>query len=120
MFDWFREIADEMHGINTDAARLEKLQKKELEKAERYIFSKKSKTWIIALSVLYIIIAGLSIFSIKNFEGTMFIILKNIAMSAIALATIFALLIGGKKGELSALVLIFIFVFCLFLSLTLL
>lgn len=43
MFDWFREIADEMHGINTDAARLEKLQKKELEKAERYIFSKNRK-----------------------------------------------------------------------------
>lgn len=116
MFDWFKDMANEFAGIDSTAARKEVLEKKEAAKSERYIFSKRAKTTTVFLAIIYIIMSGTTISMMKNIEGSILIILKNIFMSIVAIFIIFALIFGKKKGEVAALIGIFVFVVGLFLS----
>lgn len=119
MFDWFRDMAKEMAGIDSEAAKKELLEKKAIEKSNRYIFTKKAKTLVIALAVIYIFMSGSTIALLKDVDGTLLLILKNIVMSILAIFIILSLIVGKKKGELAAVIGIFVFVVCLFLSVVL-
>lgn len=119
MFDWFRDMAREAAGIDSEAVKKEILAKKEIDKSKRYIFSKKAKIIIVALGLFYVVMSGTTINVLKDIEGTLLIIIKNIVMSILSILVIFALLFGKKKGEMVALIGIFLFVIGLFLSIVL-
>lgn len=118
MFDWFTDLRDKALGIDIDALKLE-MKEREKEERKRYlIFSTKAKIWIITLLLIYI---TLSIFSIRlaNASNELPSIIKNILMSAVAIFTIITLLIGSKTSEKLSVIGIFVFLFGLFVSMTL-
>lgn len=114
MFDWFRDITYELGGIDSNAAKVERAAKKEQKKINRFIFSKTSKTVIIMMGSLYIIMAMSFIFSkgmaVKNILMTG----VYIVMSMTAVTVILALVFGKKKGEIIALTGMFVFALELF------
>ncbi|MBD5403021.1 hypothetical protein HDR58_09560 [bacterium] len=118
MFDWFREIGEELGGIDSVAAKKERMEKKEKERLNTFIFSGKMKLLIICLGILYIIMSGSTIKTLIA-EGRIAIIIKRIVMMINAAIVIFALCFGKKKGEIVALIGAFIFVLLLFLSIIL-
>lgn len=117
MFDWFREVAEELSGIDSAAAKKERMEKREQKKLDRFIFSRGAKATIIVLGLLYIIMTVSTLGAVKNMSANATgVIVKSILMSILAIVVIFALLIGKKKGEIVALVGTFIFVVGVFLS----
>lgn len=116
MFDWFREMAEELGGIDSVSAKKERMEKKEEKKKNQFIFSSGMKILFIVLGVLYVIMAGSAIIALKGTPQATPYILKYIVMSIIAILVVFALVFGKKKGEIVALVGAFIFVVGLFLS----
>lgn len=117
MFDWFREVGEELRGIDSAAAKKERMEKQEQKKIDRFIFSRGAKALIIVLGLLYIIMTICTIGVVKNMaENAVAFIVKSILMSIIAIVVIFALLVGKKKGEIVALVGTFIFVVGMYLS----
>lgn len=116
MFDWFREMGQELSGIDSEVAKKERKEKQELKKLNKFIFSKSAKIGTIILAVLYIVMAGSMISFLKNDGEHLLQIIKYIVMSIIAIVVIFSLVFGKKKGEIVALIGAFIFVVGLFLS----
>lgn len=116
MFDWFREMGEELRGIDSEAAKKERMEKRELKKLNRYIFSGGMKALTIALGTLYVVMAGSMIMALRTMPQTMPYIVKYVLMSIIAIVVIFALVFGKKKGEIVALIGAFVFVVGLFLS----
>lgn len=117
MFDWFIEMGLEMSGVDTVAAKKERMEKREQKKLNRYIFSYGMKVLIIAMGILYVAMAGSVIIMLRTlFLNATAQIVKYVLMSVDAIVVIFALLVGKKKGEIVALVGVFIFVVGLFLT----
>lgn len=119
MFDWFKEMKLELGGIDSNAVKKERLEKAELKKLNRFIFSKGMKALIVALAVLYILISVSMIIALKSIGGQVLQIAKYTAMSILAITVIFALVFGKRKGEMVALITSFIFVIGLFISIVL-
>jgi hypothetical protein len=116
MLDWFREIGQELVGIDSEAAKKERKEKEELKKLNKFIFSKTTKVAIIILAIIYIFMAGNMIYLLKSYKGYLLQIVKYIIMSILAIIIIFSLIFGKKKGEIVALIIGFIFIVMLFLS----
>lgn len=116
MFEWFREIGEEIGGIDSAAAKKERLEKKELKKTNRYIFSSGTKALIIVLGAVYLLMAGTMIVTLKGMPETTLQIVKYALMSIIDIVVLFSLIFGKKKGEIIALVGGIIFVVGLFFS----
>jgi len=116
MFEWFRDMGHELSGLDSRATKKERMEKREQKKLNRFIFTGGTKALIIALGVLYIVMAGSMIIALRGVEETAPHIVKYIAMSIIDLVVIFSLIFGKKKGEIIALVGAFVFVVGLFLS----
>lgn len=72
------------------------------------------KILIIALGVLYVVMAGSMIVALKGTAEATPYIFKYAIMSIVSLVVIFALIFGKKKGEIVALVGSFIFVVGMF------
>lgn len=119
MFDFFRYMADEFSGIDTETAYKEKREReereREIEKENRIIFSKKAKKIIIGLAVFYLLLTFATVVALKGFM-TLPIVLFYIVKMMLAIGTIIALLIGKKKGETTALALIVAFFLIMFVS----
>lgn len=116
MFDWFREMGEELGGIDSVASKKERMEKREQKKLNRFIFSSGMKILIIALGVLYVVMAGSMIVALKGTAEATPYIFKYAIMSIVSLVIIFALIFGKKKGEIVALVGSFIFVVGMFFS----
>lgn len=116
LFDWFREVGEELCGIDSESARKQRMEKKEQKKVDCFIFSRGTKIAVILLGLLYVVMAGSTILALKGLPGVGLIILKYVLMSVLAIAVVFALLFGKKKGEIVALAGAFVFVVVLFLS----
>lgn len=119
MFDFFKDMGLELKGIDSNAAKKERMEKREQKKLNRFIFSRGAKALVITMGVLYIFMAGSMIIALKDVTGATPHIVKYIAMSIADLVVIVALIFGKKKGEIVALVVAFIFVVGLFLSIVL-
>lgn len=120
MFDWFREVGEELSGIDCTAAKKERMEKKEQRKLNCFIFSNEMKILIIVCGIVYLVMAGSMIVALKGTAEAILYIVKHIIMSLVDIVVIFALIFGKKKGELVALIGVFIFVVGLFLSTVLL
>ncbi|BAL01881.1 hypothetical protein OBV_p-00260 (plasmid) [Oscillibacter valericigenes Sjm18-20] len=116
MFDWFRYVAEEMGGIDSEAAKRERLEKKEKAKLNRFIFTKLSKAIVIAAGVLYLSSAGAAVFAMKSTGYSIPFIVKFFVLSVVDIGVIISLVTGKKKGEIAALIGCFVFVVILYLS----
>ena len=117
MFDFFREMGEELAGIDSDAARKHRKEKAEQKKLDRFIYTRGMKTLTITLGILYVLIAVSAIIALRTIaSGAGLQIVKYIFMSIVAIVVIFALIFGKKKGEIVAVIGTFIFVVGLFLS----
>ena len=117
MFDFFREVIDEAHGIDSVKAAQARQEQKEKKRAERFIFSWGAKAIVISLCVLYAALAvcGISVFvrsgNLSSYAGT---IIRLSAMLLLSLTTMIALFTKQKKGEVVALACALIFIFLQF------
>lgn len=119
MFDWFRDIGLELGGIDSKAAKKERMEKREQKKLNRFIFTGGMKVLIIVLGVLYLFLSGSMIIALRSVDNSAPQIVKYIAMSIVDMVVIISLIFGKKKGEMIALVGVFLFVVGLFLSVVL-
>ena len=110
MFDFFRDIALEMSGIDSKAAKEEREEKREEKRKQRFIFSRSAKVITFVFGILYLIVAGLNIAMMKQ-SGTMeFVSIIRFSLLTICdIAAMVCLAIGKKKTEIAALILIFVF-----------
>lgn len=116
MFDWFMDTAMELRGIDVNATKRAMEEKKRQERESRFIFSSKAKVITISMGCLYLLMTGSLLFATKGEGVSLTYIIKSIFLSLIDIVAIVAILTGKKKGEIVALVLVFIFVVTLYLS----
>jgi len=122
MFEYFRDIANEMNGIDMKAARLEREERLAQEKLSRFIFSKKIRRTVVVICCVSIFIS-ISIIAVavntyrENYVGNENIfpvVIWNVLLIIISVIVGVSLLNGTKKGELIALVGSFIYVVLLY------
>lgn len=116
MFDWFREVGEELIGINSEAAKKERTEKKQCQKGNCFIFSRNMKILFIICGVLYLFMAAGTVSILRNQNGSFLAVLKYVLLSFLDLFVLFALLFGKQKGEIAALAGSFVFITGLFFS----
>ena len=125
MFDWFRDMAMEVTGKNSDKEELKRRAKREREKKEKIIFFKRTKRTVYVLGVLYLIMGSMSLYvSVRiansaGYSGTgvgTWKFVKYAVLSAIDIAAMICLLTKERKAEIAAVVLVIIFMTFMYLS----
>lgn len=116
MFDWFVDTAMQLRGIDAKKVRREKEEKKRLREADKFIFSQKSKIVIAVMGVLYLIMTVSLVAATKGEGLSMAYMIKSLFLGLIDIAALVAMLIGKKKGEIIAAVLVVIFVATMYIS----
>lgn len=119
MFDFFKDVVREISGIDSESARKQRREKEEREKLNRFIFSQKNKTMIIVLGVLYLVMAIATVSAAKNLSNPIATIITYSVLGMLDVATLISLIFCGKKGEIAALICIFLFVCGMVLSIML-
>ncbi len=110
MFDWFKDVVEELNGIDSSYEKEKKLSKVKKQNTKYYIFSKKIKALIISLGLIYLVMIAITIGIINDFYNYKIFVVKSIALMIIDLITIGCISFGKKKGEIIALIGIIIFV----------
>ena len=121
MFDFFRDIALEMSGIDSKSAQEQREEKREEKRKNRFIFSKSAKGIVFIFGVFYLIVVWLNV-SVMKQSGSFEIasLIRFAVLSICDIAAMVCLVIGKKKAEIIALVLIFLFLVGQYFSLILL
>lgn len=119
MFEYFKDVAQELSGIDTDAAKKLKIEKAEEEKKNRFIFSKSMKTMVIVFGGLYLLLAISTIAAIKDLNKPFTDCISYLILGLLDIVALFSLIFGKKKGEIIALISAFLFVCGLFVSIVL-
>lgn len=104
MFDFFREMGEEFRGIDSASTQKKRMEKKQQKKLNRFIFSDHMKLVLILLNLLYIF-TQVSIMILTKMKYT-----PSIMIFIIAIIIVFSLIFGKKKGEIIAIIGMFIFV----------
>lgn len=121
MFDFFRDIALEVGGIDSKAAKEERREKAENKRKERFIFSKTAKVVAFAFGVFYLLIAGLNVSMMKQTGNVDLVgIVRFSVLTICDIAAMICLAIGKKKTEIAALILIVLFIIGQYFSVILL
>lgn len=116
MFEYFRDIYLESQGIDCLAAEKIRNEKKEIKRLERYLFTKKMKALVIVLGIIYLAIAGGNLYALKGSSDMWLVYLRYGGLSALDIAICMALIFGKKKGEIVAIIGIFIFILINYLA----
>lgn len=110
MFDFFRDIYFELNGI--DSVEAEKIRKEKIEKKreKKNIFSRSMKVVIFILGILYLVMAGFNIITMKENNGlNAYLVIRFVFLILCDVAGLICLALGKKKSEIAALILIVIF-----------
>ncbi|MDD3946211.1 MAG: hypothetical protein PHI19_00030 [Clostridia bacterium] len=107
MFDFFRDMFDEVRGVDPNKVRLERANKKEAEKEARYIFTKKMKVAVYGFGMLYIVMSCFVLFGggVSLWRGAL-----QVWMSVLAGVAMLSLVTKTKQGEVASAITIFVFV----------
>lgn len=122
MFDWFRDMAMEITGRNSDDEKLKRKSKHEQERKNKIIFSKSTRRMVYILGFLYLIMGGVSLYmtiQIESNAGTSMGIwkyIKYLVLSIIDIAAMICILKKKKKTEIAAFVLVIIFIIFMYIS----
>lgn len=110
MFDFFRDIALEMSGIDSKSAQEQREEKKEEKRKNRFIFSRSVKVIVFVFGVLYLVVAGINVSIMKQSDSMEIASLIRFAVLTICdIAAMVCLVVGNKKAEIIALILILLF-----------
>lgn len=114
MFDFFKDVYYEVHGIDSKSIDCERREKRGKQNKEKFIFSSAQKAIILLLGVGYLLLFLLNtiVFGIKA-TGTL---VTHILLLAIDIALCVCLMIRNKKTETAALVLMILFGLCLYVT----
>ena len=116
MFDFFKDVYLEARGIDSDVAKAERDARLEEKKKSRFIFSKGGKLIVFAFGIFYLIVSALNISVLKSTGAlTAGKILQIIFLSGCDIACLVCLLVGKKKTEIAALILVIVFVVAFYL-----
>ena len=117
MFDFFKEVYLEAKGVDVEALKAEKKKIKEEQKKNKFIFSRSSKIIIYVFGLVYLLIAGLNIFLMKDFGGAnVYYIMRFLFLSICDIAVLVCLAIGKKQTEVAALILVVVFIITQYLG----
>ena len=124
MFDFFRDMAHDLGGIDTKKAKQLREEKREIEKLSKFIFNKSMKRFVIAIGCLYLLLSIILIIglfdmseAIRNSGGNVALgIVKYAILILIDIAVLVSLLLGTKKSEIVALIGVFLFMLLLYAS----
>lgn len=120
MLNWFREMSQELRGIDSSAAKKIRTAEDAEKRKITFIIPKNIKVMMIVVGLGYLITTGFLIAALhEDRTDTVPQIIKSVIMCVLDIGVIFALLIGKKKGEIIALSLSFLFLVGLFISITL-
>lgn len=117
MLDFFKDLYLEANGIDAVAAEKNRNEKREIAKTKRYIFTNKMKALILALGILYLIMAVSSLIVLKSKPNVLIYLIKYIVLSFFDIGICICLFWGGKKGEIAAIIGIFLFIAMNYLAL---
>jgi|GEM_PF-6854192 len=120
MFDFFRDIKNEMSGIDVEVAAEERKEKIEKKKQSYFIFSTKMKIIIFTMAVIYLIFSGINIAVVLKLNGEFYLLIKYIFLAALAIGICICLIIKKKNSEIMAIIGIFLFIVLNYFSLFLL
>lgn len=119
MFDFFKDMALELSGTDSDLVREKEKEKLEERRKTKFIFSKTTKVVVYVLGVLYLVMGGFGIYvslqvgkSAQDVTAGLNILqcVKYGFLSLIDIAAMGCLFSGKRKAEIAALVLIVAFV----------
>lgn len=110
MFDFFRDMALELCGVNSKDAEQQRKEKQEAKRKDRFIFSQSVKVLVYIFGVLYLIVGATTI-SLAKVNGALnaLMILRFIVLTLLDVSSLVCLATGKKKAEIGALVLIALF-----------
>ncbi|MBE5877247.1 MAG: hypothetical protein E7290_10225 [Lachnospiraceae bacterium] len=111
MFDFFRDIALEVRGIDPRVAQLEKLQKKKDRDKDKYIFSYSVKRMIYFVAIAFLVIY-IPMFPVVMTTSTLLYKIRLIAQVILAIGTMICISFKKRKkiGEKLAIAMIILFV----------
>ena len=109
MFDFFRDMYLEAGGIDSKKVDLERKLKSQEKRRSYLIFSMKMKFLIAVMGVLYLAIQ-IAIFKETLSEGILSVVV-TIILSCVDISCLIILFLKGKKFEITAAVLMLVFVF---------
>lgn len=118
MFDFFRDMAIDLAGGNSEEVARKRKEKREEEKANRIFLSRSIKRIIYAFGILYIVMGGISLFASASLTGNLQIVpfLKFAILSLIDVAAMVCLTMKTKKTEIAAIVLAVAFVAAMYVT----
>ena len=116
VFDFFRDMALELSGVDSEKAEREREEKRKIKKKNQFIFSAKSKIIIYAFGILYLVIGGINMTHLRGQERIAALILKFVFLSAVDIAGLICLTMRKRKTEIAALILIIIFVIVMYIT----
>lgn len=118
MFDFFRDIAIDLAGGNSEEVARKRKEKREEEKANRIFLSRSTKRIIYAFGILYIVMGGISLFASASLTGNLQIVpfLKFAILSLIDVAAMVCLTMKTKKTEIASIVLAVAFVAAMYVT----
>ena len=118
MFDFFRDMAIDLAGGNSEEVARKRKEKREEEKANRIFLSRSAKRIIYAFGILYIVMGGISLFASASLTGNLQIVpfLKFAILSLIDVAAMVCLTMKTKKTEIAAIVLAVAFVAAMYVT----
>ena len=118
MFDFFRDMAIDLAGGNSEEVARKRKEKREEEKANRIFLSRSTKRIIYAFGILYIVMGGISLFASSSLTGNLQIVpfLKFAILSLIDVAAMVCLTMKTKKTEIAAIVLAVAFVAAMYVT----
>lgn len=118
MFDFFRDMAIDLAGGNSEEVARKRKEKREEEKANRIFLSRSTKRIIYAFGILYIVMGGISLFASTSLTGNLQIVpfLKFAILSLIDVAAMVCLTMKTKKTEIAAIVLAVAFVAAMYVT----
>lgn len=110
MFDFFKDIRNELNGIDTLQNKIEKPK----EEDKVFFFKKSTKRIIVITAITYIILTLLTICSLlKNGESNFEYFIRSAIMIPLAVGIIVTSVIKKKKCEIISMILIGIFLIIL-------
>ena len=117
MFDFFKDLYYELNGIDSNAVAEERKNKLIEKRKNRFIFSTKAKIIVVVFGILYLVIMGLNVAGLKETGGlSVGFVLRTLLLVAVDISCLVCLLIGKKKMEIAALILIIVFVITQYLT----
>lgn len=115
MFDFFRDVALEVGGVDSQSVKLERNKKREEQKKNKIIFANDVKKVIYILAGLYIL-SSFGTISISLQLREYLYCIKTVVQVIVAVAIIVGLAIHTKKSEITTCILIAVFLFLQYAS----